>query len=221
MEINRLFTSISSNYDLTNTLITLGLMERWRRQVVREACPDGGRALDVATGTAGVALKLARKAETVVGVDFCQPMLYQGWTRAKKLGHNLHLVLGDALTLPFPDGVFDCATIAFGARNLPDVPRCFWEMRRVVRQGGRVLCLELSSPPSRLGRAFLRAYLYWAVPWIGGLLTGQRGAYFHLLRSMNSFPPAPELKKLMEKAGLRQVSYRFLFNGVALHSGIK
>ena len=133
----------------------------------------------------------------------------------------IDLLQADALALPFADETFDCATVGFAMRNVSSIPTCFAELRRVLKGGGRVICLELTTPRGRLVARLHRLYLQKALPFVGRLL-GRKEEYIYLANSLAHFPRAGELKQIMEQAGLSQVRYRLLNLGtVAIHTGRK
>ena len=220
-----MFGRIARRYDLMNTLMTGGLDEAWRRHAVRAARPPrDGRALDVGTGTAKLALALARAMPDgrVVGVDVAEPMLRQARPSARgdPASSRLQLALADALALPFADASFDCATTAFMVRNVADVGAAFAELRRVVRPGGRVVCLELTQPQIPLWGSLFGLYFGRAVPLVGKLVAGDAGAYSYLPESVAAFLRPDRLAAEMAGAGLRGVRWRRLGLGtVTLHVG--
>jgi demethylmenaquinone methyltransferase/2-methoxy-6-polyprenyl-1,4-benzoquinol methylase len=220
-----MFGRIAGRYDLMNTVMTGGRHHAWRRLAVRHARPAGGRALDVCCGTGDFALELARQgASGVVGVDFGREMLTLAARKAQAAGlaGRAQWQLADALTMPFPDNAFVCATSGFSLRNVDDVGRALREMARVVAPGGRVVVLELTPVRSRLFGPIFRAYFRGLVPLVGGLMTGDRAAYTYLPDSVLAFPTADALADLMRNAGLVEVRYRLLALGaVALHVGVK
>lgn len=222
--VKELFAGISPRYDRINRLMSWGLDRKWRRLATQWEQDGSGRALDVATGTGGLALELARQGNRVTAIDFCPEMLAQGQRKARRegLGKSTDFVLADALCLPFPDNSFDCVATAFALRNVADVCCCLQEMQRAVRPGGRVVVLELTHPQPGIVAAIYKLYLNFLVPWLGGWISGDRGAYAYLPRSLAPFPTAQGLKGMMEEVGLSQVSYRRLGLGtVALHIGLK
>jgi demethylmenaquinone methyltransferase/2-methoxy-6-polyprenyl-1,4-benzoquinol methylase len=178
----------------------------------------GGSAIDVCCGTGDMAIELLDVVSTrgrVVGLDFSERMI----DAAQAKSSQVEWVRGDALALPFADGEFDAATVGFGVRNLPDIERGFREMARVVRGGGRVVCLELTEPP-RLVAPFARLWTDRAVPLLGRLIARETDAYRYLPASVHRFPPADELAEIMRAAGLERVAYKRLSGGaVALHAG--
>ena len=223
--VGSMFARIVPRYDLMNTLMTFGLDRLWRKLAADVAAvPDGELALDVAAGTGELTFALARQsARLSVGVDFCLEMLEAARDKAGRSGvANAVFVAGDALALPFPDDAFGAVTVAFGLRNVADLPRALAEMRRVVRPGGRVVTLELTrSSIKPLGWVFW-PYFHLVIPLLGGLVGGDRQAYAYLPDSVTRFPGVRELAALMHAAGLRQVRYRYVgFGTVAIHVGTK
>jgi demethylmenaquinone methyltransferase/2-methoxy-6-polyprenyl-1,4-benzoquinol methylase len=229
-----MFGRIVARYDVVNRLMTGGRDVAWRRLIARTAVAGGrnGLVLDVATGTGDLAVALADAgARRVAGVDFAEPMLRAA---AAKPGVRLTgtgdrgdeervmLAVGDALRLPFPDGTFDACTVAFGLRNMADYEAALREMTRVLRPGGRLVCLELTPYRVPILRAAFGWYFTRVVPLVGGLLSGDRAAYRYLPSSVAAFPPADALDALLRRAGLVAVAHRRLGAGtVAMHVGEK
>ena len=225
--VNAMFGRIARRYDLMNTLMTLGLDRGWRDAAARAAAPPpDGLALDVGTGTGKLALRLARAMARgyVVGADFTRPMLRAGQPglRRRPEGRRVALVAADALNLPFPDDTFDRVVSAFTVRNLADVEQGFGEQARVTKPGGRLVCLELTTPVDPLFARLFRVYFRGLVPRVGGLVTGDSGAYTYLPESVAEFLRPRPLAAAMRAAGLERVRYRTLGLGtVALHVGEK
>lgn len=223
--VQSLFARIAARYDLMNRVISLGRDRGWRRVTVDSARPvPGGRAIDVAAGTGDLAIELARQSGQVAAVDFTIEMLAVG--RRKVAGRperdQIRFVGGDALALPFEDDSFDCATSGFAMRNVADIEGAFREMRRVVRPGGWIACLELTRPSSEWFRRLYSLYFYRLVPLAGRLLTGDPIAYTYLPNSLTYFLTADQLKSTMEAAGLVNVAYRRVnFGTIAIHVGQK
>jgi demethylmenaquinone methyltransferase / 2-methoxy-6-polyprenyl-1,4-benzoquinol methylase len=213
-----MFDGIAARYDLVNRVISLGIDQSWRRKTVRalELGP-AHRVLDLATGTADLAIQVARSepSVTVVGVDPSAKMLDVG--RAKvvrgELASRVELVQGDAQALPFDDQSFHSVCIAFGIRNVPDRAQGLREMARVTRKGGRIAILELSEPPSGLLGAMARFHIHTVVPYVGSLLSGVK-EYQYLQRSIAAFPPADEFAALMRGSNLNVLSVHPLTFGV-------
>jgi demethylmenaquinone methyltransferase/2-methoxy-6-polyprenyl-1,4-benzoquinol methylase len=219
-----MFDRIAARYDLLNRLLSLGRDGAWRRALVRALdLHAGDRMLDVAVGTADVALQVLRAHPQVVavGIDPALAMLRLG---AAKLGNRhpaggWHLVGGDASGLPFNTGVFAGVTIAFGIRNVPDRLAALAEMARVTRPGGRVGVLELQVPDHGPLQPLARAWVRWVVPLAGRVLSSA-DEYRYLRRSMEAFPSPREFSSLMAQAGLTRVTARPLEAGaVRLYVG--
>jgi demethylmenaquinone methyltransferase / 2-methoxy-6-polyprenyl-1,4-benzoquinol methylase len=222
--IREMFARIAPYYDLINCLMSWGQDSRWRRVAVRLARPERGRVLDVATGTGDMALELARYTDSVIGLDLCQEMMRRGQVKTEKKGmeKRVDFILGDALVLPFSDNSFDCALNGFALRNVADINLFLAELRRVVKPGGRVVCLELVRPASGIIGAFYRFYLYKIVPALGRWLSGDGKAYRYLPDSVGCFLSVIEFQKIMEEVGFRQVDHRSLNLGtIAVHVGVK
>lgn len=225
--VREMFTAIAPRYDLLNRVMSLGLDGQWRRWAVLHArVRRGDRALDVATGTGDLAIALARRVGPtgeVVGLDFSAGMLALAERKGRERGleRRMRWVHGDALALPFADGEFDAATVAFAGRNVTDLRRYFAELRRVVRPGGRVVHLEISRPTLPVFRELFRLYFYNVVPLVEGRLAGARGAYTYLPNSLTLFPAPAALARIMEGAGLRGVSgFPLALGAVTIHVGV-
>jgi len=224
--VSEMFSRIAGRYDLMNGLMTFGMHHAWRRLATRPtiAAPDGP-ALDLATGTGDLAIELVQTHphRVVVGVDFSHGMLKvaQGkLRRADDRGH-VRLVAGDALALPFADRTFACVVSAFLLRNLADLERGLREMKRVARPAGRIVALEITQPTLAGFTPLFRFYFHHVVPRVGQIVGGDREAYTYLPQSVDRFLTPPEMSALMERVGLRAVTYRRLgFGTVTLHSGI-
>jgi demethylmenaquinone methyltransferase/2-methoxy-6-polyprenyl-1,4-benzoquinol methylase len=204
-----MFDSIAERYDLLNRLMSMGLDQGWRRKAVASLnVPENGRVLDLATGTADLAIRIARThpTATVVGIDPSEGMLNVGREKVAglDLGARVDLQVGDAQFLNLEDDAFDGVTIAFGIRNVPDRVKALREMARVVRPGGRIAVLELSAPKTGLTAMAVRFQIRFVVPIIGRLLSGAT-AYGYLRDSVEAFPPPDDFGATMESAGLRMV----------------
>ena len=221
--VRRMFGQIVPRYDLMNTLMTGGMDRGWRRVAVAMCDPKGALVLDIATGTAELALETVRQgARRVVGLDFCGPMLDEAARKTAGLDSTIRLMAGDAQALPFADGSFDRAINGFLLRNVADLPLTLREMHRVLRPGGRLVCLEITHPPSAAFDRLFRVFFYGFVPWLGGVISGEPAAYRYLPNSLTHFPTAPRLAKMLRDAGFANVRYRYLgFGAVAVHVAVK
>ena len=225
--VQRLFSSIADRYDTLNTLLSLNRDKYWRRFAVSKAGLNSGeKVLDVATGTGKLALELADKVGgrgEVIGIDFCPKMLEKAKENLREAGcQNIALIQANAKALPFQDCIFDCAANGFGLRNVADIEQTLQEMTRVLRQGGKLICLEFGLPQNRIFRGIYRLYLFGLVPLVGGLLSRNWHAYIYLPRSIAEFPSPLELRELMEKTGLRNtVVYPLTLGTVTVHVGTK
>ena len=212
--VRRMFDRIAPVYDVMNHVMTAGLDRRWRRLTADATVQSGDRVLDACCGTGDLALACERAGGRVVGLDFSERML----ERAKRKSATVEWVRGDVLELPFEDGSFDAATVGFGVRNVADLERSLRELRRVLRPGGRLGILEITSPRGPL-KVFYRLWFDRIVPLVGKLLRGG-SAYTYLPASVRRFPGPEELAALLERAGFAEVSFRLLAGGiVALHEG--
>jgi demethylmenaquinone methyltransferase/2-methoxy-6-polyprenyl-1,4-benzoquinol methylase len=221
--VRQMFGAIAPRYDLMNRLMTGGRDAAWRRIVVREArLPAGGRLLDIATGTGDIALEALRHDAELcaVGADFTLEMVLRG--RDKPGVQRIRWMGADTLALPFPDDTFDAVTSGFMLRNVIDISGSLVEQWRVVKPGGRMVCLEISRPPRNLLLPFYRFYFHRIVPLVGQIVSRNRSAYTYLPRSVDEFLSPDEMADLMRQAGWRDVHYRLLMLGtVAIHSGVK
>jgi demethylmenaquinone methyltransferase/2-methoxy-6-polyprenyl-1,4-benzoquinol methylase len=222
--VREMFGKVAPRYDFLNHLLSLNIDRSWRARTVRRVQdilrrPDA-RVLDVCCGTGDLMLAMRKAAlARVFGSDFSHPML----TAAKsKGGDDTSWFESDALRLPVPDRSLDLITAAFGFRNLINYERGLAEFRRALRPGGTVALLEFSQPPNPLFAAVYGLYSKTVLPRIGGLISGSRDAYTYLPESVQKFPDAGGLARMMESAGFHSVRYeRMTFGIVALHLGIR
>jgi demethylmenaquinone methyltransferase/2-methoxy-6-polyprenyl-1,4-benzoquinol methylase len=224
--IERMFGSIATRYDLMNRLISFGQDQEWRRYAVEQCqLPPQGQLLDAATGTGDVTLEALRQYPDalVTGLDLTAGMLRRAQVKAlATLGKWPRLMQGNALDLPFADGQFDAAISGFMMRNVGDVTRAFAEQARVVRPGGRVVCLEITRPETWPASWIFWIYFYGLVPLLGSVISGRPAAYTYLPRSVARFFTAEEVQMIMETVGLQDVRYRLLkMQSVAVHTGVK
>ncbi len=203
-QVRSMFAEIAPTYDRTNSVLSFGVHHRWRKRAVRESGASPGQAvLDCATGTGdlAIAFKRAVGGGDVVGTDFCAEMLAPAPDKAKARGLDITFEVADALDLPYDDDRFDIASISFGIRNVDDPVRCLAEMARVVRPGGRVIVLEFGQPRGLFGAMF-RFYSNTVMPFVGGLISGNRAAYRYLPETSAAFPAGDRFEALMEQAGV-------------------
>ena len=217
-QIQTMFGRIVPRYDRMNRLMSFGMDGGWRRLAADAAAPCGMRVLDLGTGTGNLARELmGRGAASVVGADFSPAMLSVAAARYADAPAYRWLA-ADGHRLPFADASFDRLTNAFVLRNLVDLPAAFREMARVVRPGGRLVCLDMTPPPPGMFAAVYRLYFNHIMPPIAGLLSGDRAAYRYLPNSLSGFPDADTLAQMLRDAGFHDVHYRRLGGGaVALH----
>jgi demethylmenaquinone methyltransferase/2-methoxy-6-polyprenyl-1,4-benzoquinol methylase len=223
-----IFDSVAPRYDLMNDLMSMGTHRLWKRFAASETrLRPGDSAIDVAGGTADIALLMARLVGDSGGVvvyDINQEMLKHGRDKCIDRGYlkNMKFVQGNAEEIAFEQNTFHAATVGFGIRNVTHLERAFAEMARVVKPGGRVICLEFSRPEGALLKRLYDLYSFSFIPAVGKAVTGNRDAYVYLPESIRKFPPQEELKGIMESAGLYKVRYHNLFNGIAaVHIGVK
>lgn len=222
-DVRAMFDRISGLYDRMNTVMTAGLHHKWRRRAADLAwLAPGGQALDVATGTGDLALELARRvgpSGRVVGSDFSEGMLTLARAKADGPGLPVHFETANALALPYGDASFDAATVGFGARNFADLRQGIAEMARVVRPGGRVVVLEITTPTRPPLSTLLELWFEAIVPRLGSL-AGDSQAYSYLPQSVRRFPEPAALAELMWGTGLRDVAWLQTAGGIiAIHAG--
>jgi demethylmenaquinone methyltransferase / 2-methoxy-6-polyprenyl-1,4-benzoquinol methylase len=221
--LQQMFSSISKRYDLLNTLMSFGQDKRWRKSFFELArIPPCGTLLDVGAGTGEIALEAKRTHPDlkVTALDLTQDMMKVG--RSKDHGQDILWIQGDALRLPFADESFDVVTSGYLIRNVPDVTRSFREQMRVVRKGGRVVCLETCPPKNHFLKPLIGLYFKIAIPLLGGLVSGQWNAYRYLPASIQAFKTPQEISRIMEDSGLTGiVSRRYMFDTVAILMGTR
>ena len=220
--VRDMFDRIAGRYELLNAVMTAGLYKLWNRKVVRATgLRVGDSAIDLACGTGSLTRALARTvgpAGSVLGVDFSAEMLRAARARPET---NVEYRLGDATDLAgVPSARFDAATIAYGARNIPDLDGLFAEMARVLKPGGRAVCLEIARPTGRISGTFYGLWFDRIVPKVGGVISGDPHAYSYLPESVKAFVAPNELAVIMERNGLQNVTWDRLGGGIiTLHRG--
>ncbi len=217
--IRRVFEVVAGRYDLMNDLMSMGVHRLWKRDMARAAAAGPGQVIvDLAGGTGDIARLLAGQDRSVYVCDPSLPMMAAG--RSRGLAH-VGCVAGAGEGIPFADGAVDTVTIAFGIRNVTDMPAVLAEVARVLKPGGRFLCLEFSRPDWWL-KPFYDAWSHAVIPRLGAAVAGAPEAYQYLIESIRRFPDQREMAALLEQAGLERVTWRNLSFGIAcLHVGAK
>ncbi len=232
--VQAVFKNVAPHYDRMNDLMSMGIHRLWKDVLVREAAPRPGMAiLDVAGGTGDIAQRLIKhqyqghqsQPHTQPALLICDlnpAMLNQGRDRLidQGLSGMIHWTVGDAQSLPVPDSCFDLVTIAFGLRNITDKTLALREVLRVLKTGGRFLCLEFSQPDHPWLKRAYDLYSFTTLPILGKIIAGDAAAYRYLAESIRMFPDPDHLAAMMHQAGFRNVYHRRLSGGiVALHGG--
>jgi len=225
--IRKLFDSIAPTYDFLNHLLSLRRDLYWRKMAVRELKGVGGWILDIGTGTADVAIEIIQQdghRKKVLGLDFSEPMIRRARQKILKKGlcHSIALSRGDAIELPFRESAFSASIIAFGLRNIPKKEQALLEMIRVLKKGGKVIVLEFTFPKDVwMGRLYA-FYFKKCLPWFGGLISGDRGAYAYLPESVSQFPDAKDYEEILKRSGLEKIrSLKLTFGIASIISGTK
>lgn len=223
--VRSMFGRVAHRYDFANHLLSANVDRYWRRRTVKRVRdvlrrPEA-RVLDLACGTGDLLVALEREAgRTLVGADFCHPMLTGARTKLERARLRSLLLEADALSLPLEDASLDLITIGFGYRNFADYSAGLGEMRRVLRPGGTLAILEFTQPPNKAFASLYNWYSRRVLPLIGGVISGAPDAYTYLPDSVQKFPAAPELARLMKQAGFAAVDWEYLTFGIAaLHVG--
>lgn len=217
-QVEQMFDAISPKYDLLNRLFSLGIDQGWRRKVIRMV---GERPvkhlLDVATGTADLAIMAAGKAEHVTGIDISEGMLKHGREKVEQRGLSQRITLrqADSTALPFADATFEAVTVAFGVRNFEDLNKGLREMLRVLKPGGRLFILEFSKPQRTPMKQLFRFYFHRVMPLIGRTVSKDSAAYTYLPKSVDAFPQGEAFLALLKNAGANTPRARSLTGGIA------
>lgn len=232
-KVHQVFSKVAAKYDLMNDVMSAGIHRLWKNHFVNQIDTYSGlNALDVAGGTGDIAFRILEKASrfnhdcSVTICDINGPMLQEGKRRAEERGMdklgNLSWVEGDAMNLQFEDNTFDCYTIAFGIRNVVDIPAALSEAHRVLKPGGLFHCLEFSRPVSSLLTKPYDWYSFNIIPIYGEVFAGDWASYQYLVESIRKFPDQEDFKHMIESMGFKLVNYENLFQGVAcIHQGFK
>jgi len=228
--VREVFSSVARNYDLMNDLMSGGVHRLWKDAMVEWLNPQPGwRVLDVAGGTGDIAFRIADAARKrggeaeIVVCDINADMLAEGVRRAEAKGEGaVQWINGDAEALPVPDASFDAYTIAFGIRNVTHIDKALAEARRVLKPGGRFLCLEFSQVQAPVLDMLYDKFSFSVLPRLGEMVAGDAEAYRYLAESIRRFPPQAKFAKMIETAGLSRVKVRNMMGGIAaMHSAWK
>jgi demethylmenaquinone methyltransferase/2-methoxy-6-polyprenyl-1,4-benzoquinol methylase len=221
--VQGMFGRIAPRYDLMNRLMTLGRDRVWRRFVVQQAqIPPRGHVLDIAAGTGDIAFEARRQypEATVIAADFALPMMQVGQQRIG--GSQVHWLGANALSLPFPENVFDAVLSGFLLRNVPDIDQALREQWRVLKPGGWMVTLDTTPPPDSALRPLIDVHFRIVIPTLGRWLTADGSAYRYLPASTLEFKTPDELVERLQGVGFGQVSYRcFMLKTIAVHWGQK
>jgi demethylmenaquinone methyltransferase/2-methoxy-6-polyprenyl-1,4-benzoquinol methylase len=227
-QVRQHFNSVARYYDLMNTLLSFGIHHLWKRTAINmlQLAP-GDRILDLCGGTGDLAILAAKKLNhsgQVVVYDINRAMIQAGLHKVihTSIEKQIQYIQGNAEEISFPDRYFDSAMVGFGIRNVTHMEKGFSEMYRVLKPGGKMMCLEFSKPTAPLFRWLYDIYSFYIMPLMGELIAGSKKAYTHLPESIRMFPLPDELSELLKKTGFSRVNYRKLTNGIAvIHLAIK
>jgi demethylmenaquinone methyltransferase/2-methoxy-6-polyprenyl-1,4-benzoquinol methylase len=224
--VRQMFNNIAGKYDFLNHFLSAGIDKRWRRKVARIiAAHKPKKVLDVATGTADLAIELSKHSNAeIIGVDIADAMLDIGRQKLenKGLSGQIRLFNGDSENLPYPDHEFDASMVSFGVRNFEDLDRGLAEMCRVLRPGGLITVLEFSRPRKFPVRQLYSFYFKHILPRVGRMVSRDKGAYTYLPESVGAFPDGTDFLKVLHKAGFEQTAEKRLTFGIAtIYTGIK
>ena len=226
--VRRHFNRVAPKYDFMNTLLSFGIQYAWKRQAIRMmGLKKEDRVLDVCGGTADLSIMAARRTGDeglCVVYDINHAMLRAGQPKIRALpwGERVQLIQGDAEKITFPDNTFDAAMVGFGIRNVTHMERGFREMHRVLKPGGKFMCLEFSRPLNPVFRWLYDVYSFYVMPFLGHLLVGSAESYACLPETIRLFHLPDEIAAILNRTGFRRVTYRRLTNGIAVvHVGRK
>ncbi len=228
LAVRRHFNRVAPKYDFMNSLLSMGIQHVWKRSAIRMLnLRPGHKVLDVCGGTGDLAILAARRTGAtgrVVIYDINRAMIEAGRPKIDPCPDLAHInyVQGDAEHITFPDNTFDTAMVGFGIRNVTHLKRAFREMHRVLRPGGRFLCLEFSRPTNAAFRGLYDFYSFNIMPLLGALIVGSAESYACLPETIRMFPLPDELSAMLERIGLKKMRYKAMTNGIAVaHVGIK
>ena len=221
--VRRLFSTIADRYDLITILLSFGFDRRWKARLAADADPrPGDRALDLACGTGDISFAIAERGARVIGLDITARMIEIARAKRRIGRARAVFLVGDMMSLPFPDGRFDVATVGYGIRNVPTIDIALGEIYRVLTPGGRVLSLDFNRPPNPVIRAVYLAYLTVVGSALGLVLHRDPDTYRYIPESIRRYPGAPGVAAAMRRLGFREVSYIPLLGGLmAINRGSK
>ena len=226
--VQNVFSSVASNYDIMNDVMSLGVHRLWKDALINWINPQPGqKLLDVAGGTGDISFRFIDRAKGMAHatiLDMTESMLIEGQKRSesKNFTNNLDWVCGDAMSLPFEDNCFDIYAISFGIRNVVDIEKAIKEAHRVLKAGGRIIVLEFGKIPDDLLQNIYDKYSFNVIPKLGKVIAGDEASYKYLVQSIRKFPEQDSFSKLLTLGGFENVKYRnFSFGIAAIHSGWK
>ena len=222
-EVRKMFSEISTKYDLMNDILSFGIHRLWRRKLVKLLNLDkNSYVIDLASGTGDLAIALNEKTGKVIGTDFCDDMLVIARQKAKAKNIDIEFIQADALDLPFEDNTFTASTISFGIRNVDNVSKCLSEMARCVNSGSKVAILEFGQSVGLLS-PFYSFYSKFIMPFLGKLFAGSKSAYTYLPKTASQFPCRDEFINIMNQTEcFSETKYYKLNSGIAyIYIGIK
>lgn len=226
-QVSKMFDKVASSYDLLNRLTTLGIDIIWRKKAINTLDRSHKKILDVATGTADVALEINKQfpdAEQIIGLDISPEMLNKGREKIanKGLSDRIKLVEGDSENLPYEDHYFDAITVSFGVRNFEDLPKGLSELQRVLKPGGQLMVLEFSHPTVFPIKQLFNFYFKYILPSIGRVISSDKDAYQYLYDSVQAFPNNEGFLKLLHQSGFKSNQCKPLTFGIcSIYTGIK
>ena len=223
--VKDVFSSVASKYDIMNDFMSLGLHRLWKREMVRRiGLSKGQKYLDIAGGSGDIGFKVWEQGADVTITDINEAMLQEAKNKSIDSGklERLEFAVVDAENIPFEDASFDAVGISFGIRNVTDIPKALSEFHRVLKPGGKFVCLEFSHIDNPVLAKLYDAYSFNVIPKVGGLVANDEDSYQYLVESIRKFPKAAEFEKMIEDAGFKSVKHKKLNHGVvALHVGVK
>ena len=227
-DIYKMFDRIAGRYDILNKILSFGMVGRWHKRLIKRLPPQKDMSiLDLATGSSDVLISLLTirgDISQAVGLDMSEQMLILAEKKLARhdLTGKVRLIRADAAQIPCPDSSFDTVTMAFGIRNMVDVPGVLREMRRVLKPNGRVLILEFSRPKNRMLNFLYMSYLRNVLPLVGGIISGNYSAYRYLNRTIETFPAGEDFCRLMRDAGFEKTEAEpITFGTVCLYTASK